>query len=111
MNIKPIIVFIDGPAPTEQDQELFNKLHADQFVNATLHGDRVLLHSLAAAVDPAIVPEGYRTTPEEAASAVKAPVQNPTAPAQNARQGTVGIQSDVQTAKLPKVPAFGVNAG
>lgn len=116
MNSKPILVFIEGPAPTEEDRELFEKLRATQFVNSALHGSGVIAHSLAAAVNPDWIPEGYTTTEEAVEAKTPAPVQNPLVPPQAPREGGVGIQAgddssvgaDGKPAKV--LPNFGVKA-
>ena len=116
MNAKPILVFIEGPAPTEEDRKLFEELRADQFVNSALHGSGIIVHSLAAAVNPDWIPGGYTTTKEEVAVKAPAPVQNPSAPAKAPREGGLGIQAgddssvgaDGKPAKV--VPNFGVQA-
>ena len=116
MNAKPILVFIEGPAPTDEDLELFEKLRANQFVNTALHGSGVIAHSLAAAVNPDWIPKGYTTTEEEVEAQAPAPVQNPLVPPQAPREGGLGIQAgddssvgaDGKPAKV--VPNFGVQA-
>lgn len=116
MNSKPILVFIEGPSPTDEDRELFEKLRADQFVNSALHGSGIIVHSLAAAVNPDWIPKGYATTKEEVAVQAPAPVKNPLTPPKAAREGGLGIQAgddssvgaDGKPAKV--VPNFGVQA-
>ena len=116
MNSKPILVFIEGPAPTEEDRKLFEKLRADQFVNTALHGSGIIVHSLAAAVNPEWIPKGYTTELVEVKAKAPAPVQNPSAPVQAPREGGLGIQAgddssvaaDGKPAKV--VPNFGVQA-
>jgi len=113
MNSKPILVFIEGPAPTDEDRELFEKLRADQFVNVALHGSGVIAHSLAAAVNPVWIPEGYATTAEKVEARAPAPIKNPTAPAQALREGGLGIQAGNEPSSAPTptvTPRFGVQA-
>lgn len=111
--MESVIVFIDGPVPTEEDLTLFEKVKANQFVNTQLHGDAVIKHSWATAVDPDLVPKGYVTKKPKPTDEVKAPVINPTAPFQAPKEGSIGIQADnpppVATA-TPALPFPGVKA-
>lgn len=93
MNSKPVLVFIEGPAPTEEDLALFDSAKADQFVNSSLHGTGVIAHSRAVAVDPAWIPKGYATEVPEVEAKAPAPVQNPSAPPQAPKDGALGIQA------------------
>lgn len=116
MRSKPVLVFIEGPAPTDEDRELFDNIRADQFINTSLHSSGVIAHSLAAAVNPEWIPKGYTTTEEEVKVKAPAPVQNPSAPVQAPREGGIGIQAgdspsvgaDGKPAKV--LPNFGVRA-
>lgn len=111
--MESVIVFIDGPAPTEDEVALFDKIKANQFVNRHLHGDAVIKHSWATAVKPEFIPEGYVTKKPKPTEEVKAPVINPTAPAQAPKEGSIGIQADnappVATG-TPALPFPGVKA-
>ena len=89
----PIIVFIDGPAPTEKDRELFDSVGADQFLNAQLVAS-VIPHSYVVAVDPALIPEGYNTKAPKAVKATPAPAKSPTAPTAPVATGALGVQSE-----------------
>lgn len=107
---KPVIVFIEGPAPTDADKALFKQVNADQFVNVSLHGTTVMSHLWATAVDPALVPAGYTLTPPGAVVEDLAPVGNPTAPATPSTSvGTLGVQSE--DIKPPVAPVFNKSAG
>ena len=114
MRTKPILVFIDGPSPSEEDRNLFDRLNADQFVNAALVSGRIIPHTLAVAVDMDIVPDGYITEVAEEVLIPVAPVQNPSAPVAAPQPKTsLGIQAGDEPA-LPKIlvkPAFGIKAG
>lgn len=108
-----VIVFIEGPAPTEADRKLFEEVEGNQFLNVRLVGGSVVKHCWVTAVDPKIIPEGYNTEKPELLEEIKAPVANPTAPFQAPAQGPVGIQADntppVATG-IPALPFSGVKA-
>lgn len=90
-----VIVFIEGPAPTEEDVALYKSVKADQFLNVSLHGTGIVKHSWATAVNPNIIPNGYVTTePSVAPEAAKTPIANPTVPSQAGTKPMVGIQPD-----------------
>jgi hypothetical protein len=74
-----IIIFIDGPFPTEADLELGEKLGTKCFRNAQKQDGSVEACDYATAVDLKLVPAGYATSLEEKV-VVEAPVVNPTAP-------------------------------
>ncbi len=98
----PILVFIDGPVPTEADCELFDKESADQFVNAQIDSVVIIPHAKAVAVDPALIPDGYRTKIERVEEVPAAPANNPAAPVQSLPTGSLGIQA-VGTSDKPPV--------
>ena len=51
----PIFVFIDGPAPTDEDRALFAEIQADQYLNRQLcEGAKLLPHKFARAVGSAV---------------------------------------------------------
>ena len=109
----PIFVFIDGPAPTDEDRALFAEIQADQYLNRQLcEGAKLLPHKFARAVDPAWIPKGYRTEPIEESVATPAPPANPDAPPAPPAPptGSLGIQGDdtppVATVGVP-LPSFG----
>ena len=113
----PIIVFIEGPCPTEEDIALFEKVGADQFVNSSLHTSGVISHKLAVAVNPEWIPAGYKTKEEVGESILPAPAQNPSAPSQQAPAAPGGIKADGDKPPVPPValaapaiPTFGVKA-
>jgi len=74
-----IIVFIDGPFPTEEDRELAAKHGTKCFRNAREPAG-LEPHTLAVATDPELIPEGYRTTETPAEDLVQPPTLNPSAP-------------------------------
>lgn len=91
----PIIVFIDGPVPSEADRALFDKVKADQFLNAQLAvGAAPIRHSYAVAVDPELIPQGYSTEAPKAVKTTPAPAQNPSAPVAPVATGSLGVQSE-----------------
>ena len=109
----PIFVFIDGPAPTEADRALFEKVNADQYLNRLLcEGVKPLPHAFAVAVDPSWIPEGYRTEAVQAEAFVPAPPANPDVPPAppGPLSGTLGVQAEdtppVATG-APLLPTFG----
>ena len=74
-----IIIFIDGPFPSEADLELGAKLGTKCFRNVREASGIPELCRYATAVDPKIVPEGYPTG-EAPEGDSEAPKVNPTAP-------------------------------
>ena len=73
-----VIVFIDGPFPTEDDLKLAQEHGTKCFRNAQ-HGAGTEPHDLAVATDPSLIPEGY-TVAKKAADKAPAPNRNPSAP-------------------------------
>ena len=113
----PIIVFIEGPCPTEEDIALFEKVGADQYVNSSLHGSGIISHKLAVAVNPEWIPAGYKTKLDAEKVSAPAPTQNPSAPSQAAPAAPGGIKADGDKPPVPPVapaapaiPTFGVKA-
>ena len=109
----PIFVFIDGPSPTYEDRALFAEIQADQYLNRQLcEGAKPLPHKFARAVDPAWIPEGYRTEPVAVEDVAPAPPANPDAPPAPPAPpaGGLGVQADdtppVATVGVP-LPSFG----
>ena len=72
-----VIVFIDGPFPTEEDRALAAEHSTGRFRNGRQQAGWEP-HTLAVAVDPSLIPEGFRTCTEEPEAAGEAPVVNPT---------------------------------
>ncbi len=109
----PIFVFIDGPAPTDEDRAVFAEVRADQFLNRNLcEGAAVLKHDFAAAVDSTWIPKGYRTESATEEVVPPAPPANPDVPPAppGPLSGTLGVQADdtppVATVGVP-LPSFG----
>lgn len=109
---KEVIVFIEGPAPTAEERELYEAVGGTQFLYAALCGDIVVKHQWATAIDESIIPEGYNTTKPEPQKAEQVPSTNPTAPVQALPAGGLGIpaagstdRAPVATSGLP-VPSF-----
>ena len=75
-----VIVFIDGPFPTEEDRALAAEHGTGKFRNGRQQAGWEP-HTLAVAVNPSLIPEGFRTCTEEPEAAVEAPVVNPSVPA------------------------------
>ena len=82
---RAVIVFIDGPFPTEADLALAEKHRTIVFRNARENCLPVEEHAGAVAVDPELIPEGYHVLTEEEGEALlsegegEAPTLNPTA--------------------------------
>lgn len=106
MKSDAILVFIDGPAPSEEDRALFDKSQADQFVNRTLHGEAVIPHKLALAVDPEWIPAGYTTELVEAEEEAPAPVLNPAAPPTPVQAVSLGIEAEEEVPAPPTPVLF-----
>lgn len=109
---KEIIVFIEGPAPTAEERELYKSVEGTQFLYAALCGDIIVKHSWVAAVKESIIPEGYNTVKPEQKQLEQVPSTNPTAPVQGLPVGGLGIQAvgttdraPVATTSIP-VPSF-----
>lgn len=76
-----ILVFIDGPFPSEDDLALAKKHGTKRFRNAQEgHIGAPEVCALAVAVDPSWIPAGYPTEAGENAVTPAAPAKNPTAP-------------------------------
>ena len=76
-----VIVFIDGPFPTEDDRELAAKHGTKCFRNGREPAG-LEPHTLAVATDLDLIPEGYRTTEAPQDAPEEVPTLNPTAPKQ-----------------------------
>lgn len=74
-----IIIFIDGPFPSEADLKLGVKLGTKCFRNVREASGIPELCHYATAVDPKIIPEGYPTG-EAPEGDPEAPKVNPTSP-------------------------------
>lgn len=109
---KEIIVFIEGPAPTAEERELYASVNGTQFLYAALCGEIIVKHKFATAVNKDIIPEGYKTTLTEPEEVPQAPSTNPTVPVQGLPVGGLGIQAVGTTDRAPvatsglQVPTF-----
>lgn len=76
-----VLVFIDGPIPTEEDRALAELHGTKSFRNANENAYPVEICRCAVAVDPALVPKGYplftESDPEEREIQTPAPSLNP----------------------------------
>lgn len=60
----PVIVFIEGHAPTKDEKDLMEKHNTKCCRTLTVQGGGVRPHRYAVAVDPKRIPEGYTTEAE-----------------------------------------------